>query len=104
MTLIDKGSLVFSPDSQRLAYVPLNFSSNLGFLKLGRKSMVVIDELEGAQFERIVTSPNGSSIFESTNRLRYIGRKGNSFYQVEEHVLATPSDVSQTLPGFKSAR
>ena len=38
---IEEGSLVFSPDSQQVAYVARAAALNLGFIKVGQRSMVV---------------------------------------------------------------
>ena len=64
------GSLLFSPDSKRLAYVAYD----------GRKSIVVVDGHEGNHYHGIM----GGISFDSPDQLHYMARKGNAFYLVEE--------------------
>jgi len=85
---IGERSVVFSPDNRRVAYVALVFEGILGFIKVGKKShMVVIDGQEGSKYDGIVAPPEGEGIiFDSTDQLHYMGRKGNAFYLVEERL------------------
>ena len=77
---IQKDSLVFSPDSQRVVYV-----ANVGGWTA--KWVVVVDRHEGSRYDQIVAAPQGRSvIFDSSDQLHYIARKGEAFYLVEERL------------------
>ena len=58
--VIGAGSLIFSPDSKRLAYVAA----------AGKKQFVVVDGKQGKQYDEI-----GRIIFDSPDSLHYIARK-----------------------------
>ena len=84
---IAERSLVFSPDSKRLAYVALVFVGRLGFIVGRRRSLVVVDGQAGSQYDAIIAPPkSGGVIFDSPNQLHYIARKDNAFYLVEERL------------------
>ena len=55
-------------------------------MEVSDSNMVVIDGLEGSQYDDIIADPErGSVIFDSPNQLHYMARKGNAFYLVEKH-------------------
>ena len=75
---IGEGSLIFSPDSKRLAYVAMG--SNRDF--------VVVNENEGKQYETIFTSSMGGGriIFDSPDSFHYFAVLGSGIYLVEENI------------------
>ena len=80
-------SLVFSPDSQRVACVALVFARRWGFIKVGESRMVVVDGQEGSQYDGIVTPPEGGGvILDSPDQLHYMTQRGNALYLVEERL------------------
>jgi len=86
-TRIEERSLVFSTDSRRVAYVALVPARRWGFIKLGQRSLVVIDGQEGSRYDSIVAPrESGGIIFDLPNQLYYIARKGHAFYLVEERL------------------
>ncbi len=70
------GTLIFSPDSKRMAYVA----------GAGNKYFVVVDGKEGKQYDSIVTIRGGRIVFDSSDRLHYLVVKGNDIYLVEERL------------------
>jgi len=73
---IQKGSLVFSPDSKRLAYVAQGHERG--------EQHVVVDGRKGRYYDAIVAPQKSAGIiFDSPDQLHYIARKGNAFYLVE---------------------
>ena len=67
--------LVFSPDSQRVAYVAGRHGNHF----------VAVDGEEGSQFDDVVAAREGRGvIFDSPDQLHYMARRGNAFYLVEE--------------------
>jgi hypothetical protein len=71
------GTLIFSPDSKRVAYAA----------EEGNKQFVVVDGKEGKQYVGIVTLGGGRIIFDSPDRLHYLAEKdGGGIYLVEEHI------------------
>lgn len=72
----DIGSIIFSPDSKRLAYGA--FLEDRGF--------VVLDGEEGKAYDGIITSVGGRIIFDSPDTLRYLTVKGSDVYLVEEKI------------------
>ena len=84
---IEKRSLVFSPDSQRVAYVARVWAWVLGFIPVGERHVVVIDGQEGSKYDGIIPSAEKwGVIFDSPHQLHYIAHKGNEFYLVEERL------------------
>jgi len=73
---VTKDSLTFSSDSQHLAYIVADETGQF----------VVIDGKEGKPYEEIFTMEGGSIIFDSTDRLHYVARKGNGIYLVQERI------------------
>jgi len=67
------GTLVFSPDSKRVAYG----------VELGSKQFVVVDEKEARQYDSIVTLGGGKFTFDSADSFHYLAVKGSSIYLVE---------------------
>jgi Tol biopolymer transport system component len=70
---IGAGGLVFSPDSKRLAYT----------VKVGHEQFVVVDGAEGKRYDSVLV---GTIVFDSPDRLHYLGRKGGDIYLVEERI------------------
>ena len=79
---VDSIPIVFSPDSQHVAYValvPKHFS------EFGRGYCVVIDGNEGPIYDNIYAGPEGGYIFfDSSNELHYFVQKDRNFYRVDE--------------------
>jgi hypothetical protein len=71
---LGQSSLVFSPDSQRVAYAA----------NLDSKWFLVVDGQQGDQYDNIISLGGGRSVFDSPNRLHYLALKGNRIYLVEE--------------------
>ena len=69
------GSFVFSPDSKHLAYVVIALISKQWF--------VVVDGIEGTKYDYLYGE---KIVFDSSNRLHYLGRKGNDIYLVEVRI------------------
>ena len=80
------GLIVFSPDSHRIAYMALVISRRLGFARVGYRLLVVVDGVEGGQYDEISLGQEGRPVFDSPDQLHYIARKGNVIYLVEEHL------------------
>ena len=79
---VEKDSLVFSPDSQRVAYV-----AHEGPPYGGEPVFVVLDGREGRCYDAIVVPPRSPGIiFDSPNQLHYMARKGSAFYLIEERL------------------
>ena len=56
-------------------------------MKAGQRSLVVVDGLEGKQYDGIVAAPEmGGVIFDSPDQLHYMAQKGDAFYRVEERI------------------
>ncbi len=60
------------PDSQRVAYIA----------QVGSKWLVVVDGVEGKQYDGIMTK----TIFDSPDSFHYLAGKGNNIYLVEERI------------------
>src|SRR6266540_4036922 len=71
-----KGTLNFSPDSQRVAYAVHDST----------KRFVVVDGKRDKQYDAIVTIGGGRISFDLANNLRYLARKGAAIYVVEERI------------------
>ncbi|HEY3228858.1 MAG TPA: hypothetical protein VGJ87_06530, partial [Roseiflexaceae bacterium] len=71
-----KGTLSFSPDSQRVAYAVHDST----------KRFVVVDGKRDKQYDAIVTIGGGRISFDLANNLRYLARKGAAIYVVEERI------------------
>ena len=65
--------LLFSPDSQHVAYAAIK----------GDKQFVVVDGKEGTRYDGL--SGKGI-IFDSPDTFHYLAAKGNSIYLVEERM------------------
>jgi len=76
------GDPLFSPDSQRVAYV----------VQTGIGTFVVLDGEEGKRYEAIVTTIRITSnretrvIFDSGDSFHYLAALGNKIYLVEEKI------------------
>jgi len=66
------GSLIFSPDGERVAYMA----------GVGNKWLVVVDGEEGKQYEGI----GGGIVFDPSDSLHYLALEGNNIFLVEESV------------------
>lgn len=66
--------LVFSPDSQRVAYQA----------KDGDRLFVVVDGIEGRQYDDMLEG--GEIIFDSPDSLHYLAVRDNSVYLVRERM------------------
>ena len=74
---IVEGTLVFSPDSKRVAYGA----------RAGSRVFVVMDGKEGNQYDAIIalgTKGAGRIVFDSADSLHYLAAKGRGIYLVEE--------------------
>ena len=107
------GDLIFSPDSQRVAYgaqlgdkvfVVVDGKEGKQYDDAGRlifspdsqrvayragvgdKQFVVVDGKEGQPYDGIVTIGGGRIVFDSADRLHYLARKGDDIYLVEERI------------------
>jgi len=84
-------SLVFSPDSKRLAYVAVAYSRKLRLIHSHRRSLVIVDGEEGRPYDTLLVPAGGGGIvFDSPDQLRYMAQKGNGFYLVEERLAYPP--------------
>jgi hypothetical protein len=108
-------ALIFSPDSQQLAYIAkdgyrhfvvldgkeghyyddiksdsLIFSPDgqrLAYIaQVGNKQFVVVDGIEGKQYDAIITGVGGTIIFDYADSFHYLALEGNSVYLVEERL------------------
>jgi hypothetical protein len=70
------GSIVFSPDSRRLAYGA----------REGSKRFLVVDQEEGKSYDAMITVGGGKVVFDTPHSLNYLAVKGNQIYLVEERV------------------
>ena len=78
-------SVVFSPDSKRLAYVAERYYG--GWWSGGKKNFVVVDGREGSQYDGIFLPLDGGVVtFDSPGQLHYIALKANGFYLVKERI------------------
>ncbi len=111
--LITKGSLIFSADSQRVAYVAEDGSKQVVVVDgmegkryaaieedsiifspdskrvayvatNGNKQFVVVDGMEGKQYDVIVTPSGGKISFDSPDSFHYLAFEGDRVYLVEE--------------------
>ncbi|MCS7188072.1 MAG: hypothetical protein RMK89_14145, partial [Armatimonadota bacterium] len=72
---IGAGSLIFSPDSKRFAYVAVR----------GEKQFVVVDGVEGEEYDGFL---RGSKlVFDSPNRLHTLARRGDEIFLVEVEIV-----------------
>jgi len=71
---IGGGTLIFSPDSKRVAYGAT----------IGNKWFVVVDGKEEKQYDGLVKG--GTIIFDSSDSLHYLARKGSIIYLVEKRI------------------
>ncbi|MEK6325872.1 MAG: hypothetical protein AABN33_29905 [Acidobacteriota bacterium] len=69
----------FSPDCKRVAYAAL-LDSYSG------KCCIVLDDIEGPQFEELYRSERNYVMFDSSESLHYIARKGKALYLIEETI------------------
>jgi hypothetical protein len=74
---IDAGSLIFSPDSKRVAYIG----------KARSKMFVTVDGQEGNQYDSVVlTGFGGRLVFDSTDSLHYLAVKDDKIYVVKRNL------------------
>ncbi len=69
-------SVIFSPDSQRVAY-------GAG---VNNKQFVVVDGKEGQPYDSIVAIGGGRIVFDSADSLHYLAQKGDDIYLVEGRI------------------
>jgi len=74
-------TLVFSPDSQHVAYTAL---ITTGTVEITNKWLVVVDEEEGKQYDQIISRGGRGVIFDSNESLHYLALDGINIYLVEE--------------------
>ena len=96
---IEGRSLIFSPDSRRVAFVGLATKRRWGVFKTIHSHTVVIDGQDGENYDAIIPPPGEGSInfmiapsgggsinFDSYDQFHYIARKGNQLLLVEERL------------------
>ena len=71
---IGAGTLIFSADSQRVAYGA----------RVGDKWFVVVDGKIGRRYNVIVRG--GEVVFDSSDSLHYLAQRGSGIYLVEEQI------------------
>lgn len=69
-------ALIFSPDSQRVAYMA----------ELGDKQFVVVDGKEAREYDNLIVIGGGRIIFDSSDTLHYLAQEGDDMYLVEEKI------------------
>lgn len=78
------GNLILSPNNQRVAYEAV-IKKKLWFITLSTDWCVVVDDVEGKHYEEVC---EGTIFFDFPDDLRYLARKGDDIYLVEEKLGA----------------
>ena len=71
---IAEGSIVFCPDSQKIAY----------WAKVDDKWSVFINGKDGKKYDRVISGGGEKIIFDSSDKFHYLAIKDSNIYLVEE--------------------